>query len=292
MRLRPGPVVWALAVAQVALLWGTVYLPGLGVPVWHHAASLGLTLVVFGLLRRAFSSSRRFLALGVLGTSLLAAASGFWLLYWKEGIRVAGYQDWGVFWHVLWSWFAAVFFIMHTWINRGAYVFFFRASMARLIPGTVHIGAYLAVVVALVVTWSAIGRDWFSSTNYIQLGLYAWLAFTVPAYVVWWIARRDVHPALRHWPIRRGIDMALVPVSVLVVLSGVVLTFFDPWTDAAGVKYASKYWHVWPSVAFTVLAFAHGAQTWATVGAHWRSYRRSADAASGAGSAAPRPSDG
>src|SRR5687768_9875623 len=110
---RSGTIL-LLGALQLAALVGTFppLVPGmdaLGTEGWHHVASLGVVLAATMALRGPLRS-RRFLAIGVLAFTLLATMSGFYLLYWKEGIRVDGYQDWGVFWHVAWSWAAAVFF--------------------------------------------------------------------------------------------------------------------------------------------------------------------------------------
>lgn len=261
---------------QVLALVATAYLPGLGVPGWHHIASLAVVALLAIVFHRPISRSRRFLAIGVLVLTLLAAASGFWLLYWKEGIRAAGFQDWGVFWHVAWSWAAAVFFFQHTWINRVAFGHFFRQRFQTIGGILLHGGAYALAIVAFLVTWSDLGKDWFTVESYIPLSLYAWLAITAPVYVVWfWNLLRTT--LLRRAPDRvrstlsRGrIDVALVPLAALAVLSGIPLTFFDPFMDENGWKYVSKYWHVWPSVAFTVLVFVHGVQTWKIMNAHWR----------------------
>lgn len=268
---------WFLAItgAHLLVLWASFYVPEFGVSPWYHIGSLGLVVAISIALRRPLAGSRRFLAIGVLAFSLLAAVSGFWLLYWKEGIRAAGFQDWGVFWHVAWSWAAAVFFFQHTWINRVALGHFVRQRFTTLVGALTHGGAYVLVLAAFFVTWSNIGKGWFTVESYIPLSLYAWLAITGPAYLIWlWTQLRirlqgSADPA-RSTLVRGRIDVALVPFAALAVLSGVPLTFFDPFMDENGWKYVSKYWHVWPSVAFTALVFIHSVQTWRTTRAHWR----------------------
>jgi len=250
--------------------------PELGASFWHHLASLAIVLGLSVGFYKPLARSRRFLAIGVLILSLLAAASGFWLLYWKEGIRAAGFQDWGVFWHVAWSWAAAVFFFQHTWINRIALGHFFKQRFTSLGGILVHGGAYLLVIVAFVVTWSDIGKDWFTVESYIPLSLYAWLAITAPAYLAWfwnliqWNVLHRTKDPVRATRSRGRIDVALVPIAALAVLSGIPLTFFDFFMDQNGWKYVSKYWHVWPSVLFTALVFIHTLQIWQTMRAHWR----------------------
>lgn len=260
---------------QVVLFWTSSYVPGLGAPLWHHLASLVVVLAIAIGFHRPLARSRRVLAIGVLAFTALAAISGFWLLYWKEGIRAAGYQDWGVFWHVAWSWAGAVFFFQHTWINRIAFVHFVRQRTSTISGAVIHWGAYVLVIVAFLVTWSDVGKDWFTVESYIPLSLYAWLVATAPAYAAWLWRQVSVHWLKRTTEAIRArgtVDVALVPFAALAVLSGVPLTFFDPFMDENGWKYASKYWHVWPSVAFTVLVFTHGMQTWHTMRTHWRNY--------------------
>lgn len=254
-----------LAAAQLALLAATFPLDALGTSGWHHVASLAAVLAMGVPVRRRLLE-RAFLAYGVLATTALATASGFYLLYWKEGIRVDGYQDWGVFWHVAWSWAAAAFFFLHTWVNRVAYGHFVRASLRRAAPAALHVGGYVATLAALAVTWGP-ARASFTNGNYIPLSFAAWLSATAVAYLLWLVLRR--RPGT-HKAARGNVDVALVPLSALAVLSGLPLLYLDAPLDAAGLKYASKFWHVWPSVAFAVLVFAHGAQAWANLRAHWR----------------------
>ncbi|MBW3584101.1 MAG: hypothetical protein KY455_13500 [Euryarchaeota archaeon] len=281
MPRRRNLLVVALLLLQVALLWLTFDFAVLGSAVWHHFASLGVVLGVALALWRPLVRSRRFLALGVLAFSVLATVSGFWLLYWKEGVRIDGYQDWGVFWHVLWSWAAALFFFMHTWINRVALVHFVRKSVSTIAAAVVHAGAYVLVVVAFFITWSGRGRTWFTNENYIQLSLFAWLVAIVVPYGLWGVVQVRVavtgpssridkvfHPRR----VRRWVDLGLVPMATLAVVSGVPLIFLDAWLDQRGFKYVSKYWHVWPSVVFAALVFVHGVQAWSSVRAHWRAY--------------------
>lgn len=260
-----------LCTAQVVLLVGTFPglvgpLEALGTAPWHHLASLGLVLVAT-LALRARMQQRRFLAIGVLAFTVLALVSGFYLLYWKEGIRVDGYQDWGVFWHVAWSWAAAVFFWQHTWVNRVAFAHFFRRTFSALRPAAAHVGLYALGVVALVVTWGP-AKSWFTNENYIPVSFATWLVATGLAYVSWLALRRRDGAAQKR--IRGGVDLGLVPIAALATVTGIPLLFFDPELDALGLKYASKVWHVWPSVVFAILVFVHGVQTWMTVRVHWR----------------------
>lgn len=264
-RSRAGAIA-LLAAIQLALLVGTFPLKALGTEPWHHLASLGAILLLCIPLRRRLAT-RAFLAFGVLTATVLATASGFYLLYWKEGIRVDGYQDWGVFWHVAWSWAAAVFFFQHTWVNRVAYLHFMRQSLRRIGPAILHVGAYVVTIAALVVTWGPV-KSSFTNENYIPLSFAFWLAGTALAYLAWLLLRRRASPDQKRF--RGNVDVALVPLSALAVITGIPLLFFGPTLDDAGLKYASKFWHVWPSILFAILVFAHGAQAWANVRAHWR----------------------
>lgn len=255
-----------MVVVQLGGLVATFPLKTLGTAWWHHLASLAVVLVVV-LAVPGPMRSRRFLAMGVLASTVLATVSGFYLLYWKEGIRIDGYQDWGVFWHVAWSWAAAVFFWQHTWVNRVAFAHFFRRTFQALRPAAAHVGLYALGVAALVVTWGP-AKAWFTNENYVPLSFAAWLAATLAAYVSWLLLRR--RPWAEQKRIRGGVDLSLVPMAALATVTGVPLLFFDPELDVLGLKYVSKVWHVWPSVVFAVLVFVHGAQTWNTVRTHWK----------------------
>ena len=257
-------MVTALLAVQAIALVATFPFKALGTAAWHHLASLAVVLVVSFALPRPMRS-RRFLAIGVLAFSILATVSGFYLLYWKEGIRIDGYQDWGVFWHVAWSWAGAVFFWQHTWVNRVAYGHFLRRSLASLRPASFHLGLYALGLAALAVTWGP-AKSWFTNENYIPISFAAWLAAVGIAYVSWLVLRRSTDAVNRT---RSGVDLALVPMSALATLTGIPLLFFDPELDGLGLKYASKVWHVWPSVVFAVLVFVHGAQLWTVVRSHW-----------------------
>lgn len=276
LRARRASWILGLTALQAVVLWASFYIPQIGVPFWHHLASLAFVIALSIAFHKPLARSRRFLAIGVLILSLLAAATGFWLLYWKEGIRDAGFQDWGVFWHVAWSWATAVFFFQHTWINRVALMHFLRQRFTTVTGILLHGGAYALVIAAFLVTWSDIGKDWFTVESYIPLSLYAWLAITAPAYVAWfwnqirWHVLSRAKDPIRSTRARGRIDVALVPIAALAVLSGIPLTFFDAFMDENGWKYVSKYWHVWPSVVFTALVFIHSVQIWQTMRAHWR----------------------
>lgn len=268
-----------LLLLQVAVLWATYWIPGLGEQTWHNFASLGVALAVSAVFWRPLARSRRFLAMGVLSLTVLATASGFWLLYWKEGLRVDGLQDWGRFWHILWSWFAAIFFFQHSWINRAALVSFVRRTVSTLSGSVLHAGAYALVVVAFIVMWFGTGKTWVTNDNYIPLSLYTWLVFSVPPYLIWLYVRTGLRFPLSQDRVkilfaRRRVQVwftvALVPMAALAVLSGLPLAFTKDFVENVGLKYIAKYWHVWPSVLFAVLVFGHSIHSWASVKLHWR----------------------
>lgn len=273
-RLRPCPpmasarTAWSLGLAagQTVALVGTFFWNALGTVWWHHLVSLGLVLAATVAVRHRMTD-RRFLGIGVLVTAILATVSGFYLLYWKEGIRVDGYQDWGVWWHVAWSWGAAVFFWQHTWVNRVAYGHFLQRSFRALAPTALHIGLYALAVVGFIITGGP-GKTWFTSESYIPISLWTWIIVAGTAYLAWWLLRRRPHAAQTR--IRGRVDLALVPVAAVAVISGIPLLWFDGAMEAAGLKYASKVWHVLPSTLFAVLVFVHAAQLWSTVRMHWR----------------------
>ncbi len=262
-----------LTVAQLVALVATFFVPRFGAPIWSHLVSLGIVVVACGAAWRPLSSSRRILAIGALVTSVLAIVSGFYLLYWKEGIRVDGYQDWGVWWHVFWSWAAAVFFFQHTWINRRQYARFFVDSFKQAGPAAWHVGIHALLVVGLILSWT-IWKDGFDGGNYLALGYVGWLVASIPAYSIWMVrAIRGGMGQRSSWPWRRAVDLGLVPAAAFATLTGIPLTFFDDAFDAWGLKYASKTWHVWPSILFAVLVWIHSVQVWSTVRNHWRQLR-------------------
>lgn len=258
---------WILGTTlQIALLVATFFWDELGTAGWHHVASLAIVLALTAASGRRMLS-RRFLGIGVLVTTVLATVSGFYLLYWKEGIRVDGYQDWGVWWHVAWSWAAAVFFWQHTWINRVAFGRFFARTLRPALPAALHVGAYLVVVAAFVVSGGPI-KERFTNENYIEIGLWAWITTLAVAYGSWFALRRRSRPDKVR--IRGHIDVALVPAAALATLSGIPLLWLGDALDSAGLKYASKLWHVVPSILFAVLVFVHSVQLWGAMRNHLR----------------------
>ena len=252
---------WLAAIGiQTGLLVATAPLDGFGAAGWHHVASLAAVLVGFGVFWQPMTASRRVLAIGALVTAVLAIVSGFFLLYGKEWVRPAGFQDWLVWWHVAWSWAATLFFFQHTWINRVQFVHFFRRA-TRGLAGAGHVLGY-AVIVAFLVWSGTVGKDAFSAGNYIAWSFANWLAALVPAFGISLVQRGAVLP----W--RRGVDLALVPMTALATLSGVPLLFLGTLLDDAGLKYASKFWHTGPSIVFSVLVFVHTVQLWRAVRRH------------------------
>ncbi len=278
-----GAAVLAAAVIQAVLLVVTALppvSPGLGVPVWHHNASLALALLFVLFTWRLHVESRRFLGFGVAVTSLLAIASGFLLLYLKADLKAWELKDWAKWWHIAWSWFALTFFLAHFWINRLAFMRFWRRLRAR--PGLrlLHDGLLGATLVAIGLTWSPLGARLIVEGNYILLTLYTWLVLAGVPYLVWLAVRWRTAWASRPAPTprwagraatQRGVDLALLPAAIVANVSGFPLLYFD--TKSTSLKYVAKYWHTWPSIAFTVLVFAHTIHSWRPLKAHWRRWR-------------------
>lgn len=266
MRMRRSTA-WTLgAVVQLLLLLVTRILDGPGTQTWHHLASLAGAIALMGLAGKRMQN-RAFLGIGILLTTILATVSGFVLLYFKEGLRVDGHQDWLVFWHLVWSWFASGFFVMHVWVNRVAFVHFFQASFRSVRPGLVHGGAYVVSLLGLL--WSAtLGKSQFNNESYIPQSVWAWLLCTAVAYGIWLGTRRAGRQT--HLHLRSAADLILVPVMTFVILSGFVLLYGSDVTDPNGLKYAAKAWHTLPSVLFSVVVFVHSVQLWTQVRRHWQ----------------------
>ncbi|MEK6976619.1 MAG: hypothetical protein AABY18_09785 [Candidatus Thermoplasmatota archaeon] len=264
---------WTLAaLVHVAMLVVTAFPPfaqstspsALGVPTWHHNASLALVVLFSAVFWRRMTTDRRFLGMGVLVTTFLALASAFLLLYLKQELKVAQLKDWAKFWHVAWSWFGLAFFLGHTWVNRSG----LGRSLRRMTGGGggwLFYGLLTVIVVAIPVTWSPWGARVFTDPAYIPLTLYTWLVFLVPSYAAWMASvvqtrnNEGMRPAW--WP-RAGtqafVDSWLLPVTILANLSGFPILYFG--TKDTALKYVAKYWHTWPSIAMGILVFAHTIQ--------------------------------
>lgn len=288
-RLRHGPASmraaawWTLAAAaQLAPLVATAFPPfaqvqtpgALGVPTWHHNASLAATVVFSAVFWRRMTADRRFLGVGVLATTFLALASAFLLLYLKQDLKDTLLKDWAKFWHVAWSWFALAFFLGHTWANRAGLARSWR-RMSQGRRGAVFYGLQGLFVAAIPLTWSPWGATVFTDPIYIPLTLYTWLAFLVPSYGAWLgfvlrTRRAGTRPA---WANRVGVqaftDSWLVWTTVLANLSGFPILYFG--TKDTALKHVAKYWHTWPSIAMAILVFAHTVQFLPAVARHLRS---------------------
>jgi hypothetical protein len=254
--------------AQVLLLAATALPPfaqvespdALGVPTWHHNASLAAVVLASAILWRPMTRDRRFLGVGVLVTTLLALASAFLILYLKDWLKATYLKDWAKFWHVAWSWASISFFLGHTWANRQG----MARAWRRMSAGVNGIGLYAAmalVVVAIPLTWSPWGARAITDPNYIGLTLYTWLGFLVPTYGMWLVATlrqraTGIRPA---WWSRAGTqnftDTWLLNMTVLANVTGFPLLYFG--TKDMDIKYVAKYWHTWPSIAMAILVFAH-----------------------------------
>lgn len=269
--------------AQLALLVFSLppFLPDLGVPTWHHNASLAATLLLGLAGRRLFD--RRFLGVGVLVTTALALVSAFLLLYLKDDLKASGLKDWAKWWHVAWSWLALEFFLLHTWVNRSGLL----RSLGRLRQGwrgkSLYDGALLVVLAAIPLTWSPWGAAAIQDPNYILLTHVTWLVLLGPSYAAWAVARwrlrvgRPLAWAGRK-PAQAFVDGWLVPMTLLANLSGFPILYFA--TKDTDLKYVAKYWHTWPSIAMAILVFAHTIQFLPAVAHHLR--KRADKAAEGA----------
>ncbi|HEX2065701.1 MAG TPA: hypothetical protein VHI93_02715 [Candidatus Thermoplasmatota archaeon] len=270
---------WGFAVAQAALLVATAlppFTPGFGVPTWHHHVSLGLAAAFSLLTFRRMATDRRWLALGVALTTILALASAFLLLYLKEDLKAWGLKDWAKWWHVAWSWFALAFFAGHTWVNRGGLARSLRRATARL-AGLPYWLPLAAIAVAVPLTWSGWGARTFTDATYIPLTLYTWLAVAGPPYTLWAIAalriRGGARPRGASRPATQAfVDAWLLPMTVLANVSGFPILYFG--TKDTALKYVAKYWHTWPSIAMAVLVFAHTIQFLPAMQRHLRSAPR------------------
>src|SRR5688572_16331892 len=258
---------WAAGTAvHLGLVVATAFrpfTPGLGVPTWHHNASLAAAVLLSAVLWRRMTSDRRFLGVGVLVTTFLALASAFLLLYLKQDLKDAGLKDWAKWWHVAWSWLALAFFLGHTWANRKGLARSLRRLHARFGSGALYVGANLAILAAIPLTWSRWGADHIRDPNYIPLTLYTWLAFLAPAYGAWlWALLRQRAGRPLAWsgrpPVQAFTDSWLLPMTVLANVSGFPILYFG--TKDTALKHVAKYWHTWPSIAMAVLVFAHTVQ--------------------------------
>ena len=254
--------------AQLVLLLATAFPPfaqvespgALGVPTWHHNASLAVVVAASLLLWRPMTRDRRFLGVGVLATTLLALASAFLILYLKDWLKATYLKDWAKFWHVAWSWASIAFFLGHTWANRQGLARAWRRMSAGW-SGVGLYGAMALVLAAIPLTWSPWGARAITDGNYVGLTLYTWLGFLLPTYGMWLVAtlRERATGALPAWWRRRGTqnftDAWLLNMTVLANLSGLPLLYFA--TKDTSLKYVAKYWHTWPSIAMAILVFAH-----------------------------------
>lgn len=268
---------WATVVHVVLLVW-TAFWPTLGAPVWHHNASLAGALAIVLVTLRPFARSRAYLAIALGLTTLLAVGSGFLLLYLKQDLKDWLLKDWAKWWHIAWSWLALFYFIGHTWINRAPLVRWWTRMHKRVDATLVHHGILLAILVAIPVTWGQTGRAWFTDANYIPMTLVTWLALAGPPYAAWaivtWRFKRGAAPMFRQrWARGRVVavvDVGLFPMTILANVSGFPILYFN--TKAGSLKYVAKYWHTWPSIAMTILVFAHTVMSWPAVAAHWRRF--------------------
>ncbi|MFA5943353.1 MAG: hypothetical protein WC876_02685 [Candidatus Thermoplasmatota archaeon] len=265
-----GPAfVWVLvALIHLALLVWTALPPwtpgwGLGVPTWHHNASLAAAVVFSLVFRKRMTADRRFLGMGVLVTTTLALLSAFLILYLKVELKETGLKDWAKFWHVAWSWFALAFFLGHTWANRYGLLRATTRIAAGLSGKTAFILPNLLILAAIPLTWSDWGARHFTDPRYIPMTLWTWIGFLVPVYGSWLVAVVQTRGGRRpEWFSRAKTQTFttawLLPITLLANLSGFPILYFG--TKDTALKYVAKYWHAWPSIAMALLIFAHTLQ--------------------------------
>lgn len=277
---------WGVAtLVQLALLVWTAFPPfaqvgddpaALGVPTWHHNASLAVTVLFTAVFWRKMTTDRRFLGIGVLVTTFLALASAFLLLYLKVELKETFLKDWAKFWHIAWSWFALAFFLGHTWANRYGHM---RATkrIAAGVRGFAWFTLPNLLIIALIpVTWSSWGADVFTDPRYIPMTLWTWVGFLVPAYGSWLVALVQTRGGKRpDWFSRARTQTFttswLVPMTFWANVTGFPILYFG--TKDTALKYVAKYWHTWPSIAMAILVFAHTLQFLPVVGSYAKPVR-------------------
>lgn len=270
----------SVLLAQAALVVGSLWVPGLGGPLWHHHATLLLSVLFVAATWRWFTGSRAFLGLGVGVTTLLAVASGFVILYAKPGLKAESLVDWAKFWHVLWSWLSIAFALGHVWINRVPLVRYWHRMHRQVGASIAHYGILVLAAALLALTWSPSGRAWFTEAGYPPLTAYTWLVVVTPAYLGWiaLVLARVRSAATRfstYWSsarIQAVADVGLVPAFVLANVTGFPILYFKPWVHGSGLKYVAKYWHTWPSIFMALFVFIHTVQSWPAIAAHWRHF--------------------
>lgn len=267
---------WALAFLGLNVLGPALTWPvsTLGGPVWHHHASLALVLVLTGFLWRRLARSRPFISLAIFGATVLAVISGFLILYAKPWLKAEELVDWAKWWHVLWSWAALVLFLAHVWINRATVMHFVRRLHAWPAFAVPAYAVLLVTLAAIPLTWNPVVQNWISDATYIPLTLYTWIVFTTPVYAGWGLQRI----ALLRGPgflwltrpfTRPGLDLALIPATILANVSGFPILYFKGQVHENGYKFIAKYWHTWPSIAMAILVFAHTVQLWRPIRSYW-----------------------
>ncbi len=260
----------ALVVAGVTV---PPVVPGLGVPAWHHTASLGASVALFLLFAYLGRSNlRRHLALGVALWTVLALVSGFIILYSKPMLKATEYKDWAKFWHVAWSWLSLWYGIGHMVWNVKAMQRMWAHWNATVRGKLLSSGLFGLIVAAIPLTWSRWGAAVLQEPQFIPLTLWTWLAMVTIPYGIWlaYVKLRGDHaPGWMGRPaVQRFVDLWLTPMMLLANLSGLPLVYLG--TKDTSLKYVAKYWHVWPSIAMAVLVFAHTVQFWPALVNHWR----------------------
>ncbi len=256
-----------VAVAAAATLPRWVH--GLGVPTWHHNASLLATIVVYAIAATATRGTpRRHQALGVAFWTTLALLSGFLILYLKPELKATDHKDWAKFWHVAWSWLALWYALGHTWLNRTGLSRALRRLGRRSVRAAAYVVPLLLIIIAIPLTWSDRGAHALQEPEYIPLTLWTWLGFVAGPYAAWWFGRAADVSWLGRVHIQNLVTNWLIPMTLAANISGIPILYFG--TKDTDLKYVAKYWHTWPSIAMAVLLFAHTVQFWPAMVGHWR----------------------
>lgn len=273
---------WAGSLALMALLVAAAIATagtGLGVPMRdYHWGFLALGVAAaagWPLLRR-----RRVTSMLVLYTGILATASGFLLLYLKDGLKDAGLKDWMKWWHSVTSVALLIAFLVHWLHNHARLTGFARRLLTRdRHLGLPVVGGWALVGAIGALTWSDAGKALFTEGNYLLLSGWAVLAGVSFAYGLWLLF---LWPRLRERLAAEGarnraralVDTSLWLAHWLALLTGFALLYLKDFLHGNGYKHVSKWWHTSTSVAFVALVVLHVGFNARLVAAHARRIER------------------
>lgn len=248
----------ALSGAVALALAGTLLVPTLGLPLWHHNVAFLVLLVA---LAAAWTplQRRRVATLAMAGSGILATATGFAMLYTVQ----FAYKEWITWWHTVTSVALLLTFLAHWLHNNPRLGIFTKRLLTRERAfGLAVVAAWVAVVVLFAWTWFTDARGAFTAENYLYVASWtAWVGVAVPYGL--WLAHRP--PAMRARlgdPAERNRARALVDTSLFLahwgaLLTGFALLWFAETLRSGDLKYVSKWWHTATSVAFLGLVALH-----------------------------------